>query len=280
MERIETLIQNLQQQLASKASSAQLLATAELLVMELRTPVNTCVQKVSVQMPYLYVHNNNVNVTEVKVEKLSNELLLNEEKQAEVEDKIAINVVEASLQTNTITDTPSYIQPKIFEETPKEHPKTNFLQKPTQILADALEEFFPAKGKINYNELLETLPTFSVQPTAAKQVFELNDVMVEEEESLNDIFKAPVAEVAQVIKEAPVKDLRKAIGINDKYLFINELFKGDEAMYEKCLKTINSFSVYPEAETWIRRELLVKMGWDEKSASTKQFYSLVARRFS
>ena len=55
MERIETLIQNLQHQLSNNASNAQLLTTAELLVVELRTPANTFIQKVSVQMPYVFV---------------------------------------------------------------------------------------------------------------------------------------------------------------------------------------------------------------------------------
>ena len=191
-------------------------------------------------------------------------------------EKVELPVVVFEDVDTNLENQPS----KTIEEPVLEVPRTALLQKPTQILANALEEFFPSKGKINFNEMLETLPTFSTQTTASKQVFELNDVMLENEESLNDVFKTPVVEVAQAIKEAPVKDLRKAIGVNDKYLFINELFKGDEAMYDKCIKTINSFSVYPEAETWIRRELLVKMGWDEKGIATKQFYNIVMRRFS
>ena len=285
MERIETLIQNLQHQLSNNASNAQLLTTAELLVVELRTPANTFIQKVSVQMPYVFVSdsekvktNTNIVVDETKIEAEYFEKI-SELKTAEAIE--AVEKVELPVVVFEDVDTNLENQPsKTIEEPVLEVPRTALLQKPTQILANALEEFFPSKGKINFNEMLETLPTFSTQTTASKQVFELNDVMLENEESLNDVFKTPVVEVAQAIKEAPVKDLRKAIGVNDKYLFINELFKGDEAMYDKCIKTINSFSVYPEAETWIRRELLVKMGWDEKGIATKQFYNIVMRRFS
>ena len=46
------------------------------------------------------------------------------------------------------------------------------------------------------------------------------------------------------------------------FLFINDLFRGDEAMYERSIKTINSFNIYPEAEYWISRELKVKLGWN------------------
>lgn len=281
MERIETLIQNLQQQLASKASTAHLLATAEMLVLELRKPINTSVQKVSVQMPYVFVSENlpiaeTTKTNEEILDDIKNILHPDEYILAAEPDNTITETAEK--QTEVITNNEANVAEThiVTEETQKK----SLLQKPTQILAEALEEFFPAKAKINFNEMLESLPTYAAQPNATKQVFELNDVIVDEnEESLNDVFSNPVLEVAQTIKETPVKDLRKAIGVNDKYLFINELFKGDEAMYEKCLKTINSFAVYPEAETWIRRELLVKMGWDEKASSTKQFYQIVMRRF-
>ncbi|OPZ17236.1 MAG: hypothetical protein BWZ05_01518 [Bacteroidetes bacterium ADurb.BinA245] len=74
--------------------------------------------------------------------------------------------------------------------------------------------------------------------------------------------------------------MRKAIGINDRFVFINELFRGDESMYERCIKTINSFNIYAEAEYWISRELKVKLGWDNNNPTVQQFDQLVKRRFS
>lgn len=99
-------------------------------------------------------------------------------------------------------------------------------------------------------------------------------------ESLNDRLRQGKAELVEVLKETPIKDLRKAIGINDRFLFINDLFRGDEVMYERSIKTINSFNIYPEAEYWISRELKVKLGWDNDLATVAQFDQLVKRRFS
>lgn len=79
---------------------------------------------------------------------------------------------------------------------------------------------------------------------------------------------------------SPIKDLRKAIGINDRYRFIHELFKGDETMFERSIKTINDFSIFPEAEFWVRRELKTKLGWNGDDALVQQFDQLVRRRFS
>ena len=119
------------------------------------------------------------------------------------------------------------------------------------------------------------IPTLSHQPKE-KEVNDLNT----QAESLNDKLKQGKTELVEILKETPVKDLRKAVGINDRFLFINELFRGDENMYERCIKTINSFNIYAEAEYWITRELKVKLGWNPDSTTVQHFDQLVKRRFS
>ena len=122
---------------------------------------------------------------------------------------------------------------------------------------------------------MSEIPTLSHQGKEK----EVND-MGGQEESLNDKLKQGKTELVERLKETPVKDLRKAIGINDRFHFINELFRGDENMYERCIKTINNFNIYAEAEYWITRELKVKLGWNNNSETVQHFDQLVKRRFS
>jgi len=51
-------------------------------------------------------------------------------------------------------------------------------------------------------------------------------------------------------------------------------------MYDRSIKTINSFNIYGEAELWIKRELKLKLGWNENSDVVHSFDQLVKRRFS
>lgn len=132
-----------------------------------------------------------------------------------------------------------------------------------------------AKTKAPAFNVLEEVPTLAHQP----QVKELNDVIGKWSESLNEKLSEKKTELAEKLKEEPLRDIRKAIGLNDRYIFITELFRGDEAMYERSLKTINHFSIYPEAEFWIQRELKLKLGWQEDHPFVKQFDQLVRRRF-
>jgi len=119
------------------------------------------------------------------------------------------------------------------------------------------------------------IPTLSHQPRDKGDLNGINN-----EESLNDKLRQGKTELMEVLKETPVKDLRKAVGINDRFLFINDLFRGDESMYERSIKTINGFNVYAEAEYWISRELKVKLGWNNEHPSVHHFDQLVKRRFS
>ena len=123
-------------------------------------------------------------------------------------------------------------------------------------------------------------PLFEI-PTLSHQqgVKEINELAEHQAESLNDRLRQEKTEVVEVLKHEPIKDLRKAIGINDRFVFINDLFRGDEAMYERSIKTINSFHIFQEAEYWISRELVVKLGWDKESEIVKHFIQLVKRRF-
>ena len=109
---------------------------------------------------------------------------------------------------------------------------------------------------------------------------ELNQRVAQSSTSLNERFRQGQVELGDKLGEMPVKDLRHAIGINDKFQFIQELFRGDIDTYERSVKTINEFHSLQEAEYWIERELKIRQGWEDDNRIVKQFYSLVRKRFT
>ena len=129
--------------------------------------------------------------------------------------------------------------------------------------------------------MIQAFPEKLVAPDEIKELISLNNIINNNEcIELNEQLKEERVEVIAKLEETPIRDLRKAISINDKYLFTNTLFRGDENMYERSIKTINSFSIYPEAQYWIQRELKVKLGWEENDDTVKHFDHLIKRRFS
>jgi hypothetical protein len=135
----------------------------------------------------------------------------------------------------------------------------------------------PSGHQIWMGDPLIEIPTLSHQSASR----EINDLVGGSNTSINDKLKSGnSAELGATLKASPVKELRKAIGVNDRFVFINELFRGDEAMYERSIKTINNFRILPEAEYWMERELKIKIGWDDSRDIVQHFYQLVRRRFS
>lgn len=72
----------------------------------------------------------------------------------------------------------------------------------------------------------------------------------------------------------PVADIRKAVGINDRFLFQRELFGGDGNKLNETLDAINACASYEEAH-----EMLKVFGWDETDANVEGFLKAVHRRF-
>lgn len=152
-----------------------------------------------------------------------------------------------------------------------EEPKTK--EKPYS----SYEKYLPADKTNTTDNISKPEPAVNFLVAEQKEVHESISTP---QESLNDKLKTSASEKEHILYEAPIKDLRTAIGINDRFRFIQELFRGDESVYERSIITINSFTQYNEAEYWIQRELKVKSGWDDSSEVVQQFNQLVRRRFS
>lgn len=61
------------------------------------------------------------------------------------------------------------------------------------------------------------------------------------------------------------------IGINDKYLFISELFNNSKDEYEECITALSEFTSYTDAISW----LSAKQTWDDENDIIQSFYSIL-----
>lgn len=250
MNRVETLCNKLLEQVKAGADTEAMLLTAQMIQSELlhlqskAGPVHRSatihIAAPAMPAPGVPKHAEEAGAGEDKIVEI---LKIDEaEVEAELEEirKNAETLNQISVQKKP---------PMLFD--PVEDTPTLTHQRPTS----------PEPMETRRSELHETLP-------------------VEKAASLNEKLREEKKELSQVLHEGSVKDLKKAIGLNDRFLYINELFRGDEVMYERSIKTINGFTIYPEAEYWIKRELKLKLGWNDSNPVVKQFDHLVRRRFS
>ena len=71
------------------------------------------------------------------------------------------------------------------------------------------------------------------------------------------------------------------MGLNEKILTINELFSGDQELFNKTVQDLNGMSGFPEARNYLISGVAADQGWGEKAKQkkAKTFIKLVRRRY-
>ena len=114
-------------------------------------------------------------------------------------------------------------------------------------------------------------PAPVAQPTA--EPVRLGDVLGGKTTTLADKMADDSAPTAAFNR---ITDLRKAIGLNDKFLMIRDLFDGDAARYEDTITTLNEFDDLDECMIYIVENFV----WNPDSEGAKLLVSLIERKLA
>ena len=104
----------------------------------------------------------------------------------------------------------------------------------------------------------------------------LGEVINHDVQTLADTIAPPRDVASELRRSEPVTDLRKAIGINDKFLLIRDLFGGDGEAYEKAVGTLNAFDDFDECMIYIAENY----AWNPNSDGAKLMMELLERKFA
>ena len=86
--------------------------------------------------------------------------------------------------------------------------------------------------------------------------------------------------VADRLSSKQVTDLRKSIGINERFTLINELFGGNQQLFMESIDKINNVNAYEEARIMLYEELAGKLKWNTDGNTFHVLDELVKRRFN
>lgn len=262
MERITSLVEQLQEALKKNADATQLLMITNQLQVELQAVVHQKAGTIGTQRVAVVLPASRMNTAVPQNQQKETIPVVKEEQPSEkILEVLQVNEDEVEAELEEIRQKAEFAQKMQAQQ------HTN---KPV-LLFDEEPEIPTLIHQPNYKE-----------PEKPEEKKEVNEAVAPGTQlSINDQLNEQKTEIGHKLSEsAHIRDLKKAIGINDRFVFINELFRGDEAMYERSIKTINNFSIYPEAQYWIERELKIKLGWDNEKPAVQEFYALVKRRFS
>ena len=83
--------------------------------------------------------------------------------------------------------------------------------------------------------------------------------------------------IATRIQKSTIQDIRQAIGINEKFLYVNELFNGDLGKYNKAIDEFNTLTTRQGVDTHLL-ELKVQNQWADENEAFVKFKSLLDRK--
>ena len=218
-----------------------------------------------------------IQVTE-EIRSTPQELQVTEEFQRvseEVQTTGKLQATQEELQTTTkqtVTDlkaeSPDDIQHKeVYHERPVTEP---------EITTDNLTETEEAKQN-NKPNLSET--TYDKEEDILQED-EKNDSQLRlvdsflKGKSINDLI-TDHHKLEFKLSNLPIDKIEKAIGVNDRFQFIRELFDNDAALFVDTIRNIDSMQNIEEAINFIRNTFK----WQKTETSLK-FLNLIKRRFS
>ena len=99
-----------------------------------------------------------------------------------------------------------------------------------------------------------------------------------QQRSLNDLFNEQKQDLGDKFQQTKITDLTKAMSINDKFLFIRELFKNKSEEFSRAIQTLNKCENIEEAFD-IMEGLKKQYFWDSTSSAYLALCDLVRRKF-
>lgn len=228
-------------------------------------------------------------------------------KVAVVEPKIEISEIKPKLEEVAKPEPkPSVQEPKptvskpevkstIPEIKPAPQPEIKVVTPPTKKMEEVTEKPAPkeAEKPVMKPDVPEVVVAKVVEPAAstqnpAKQVADTLFPEAQQEpvaeksqqRSLNDLFNEQKREnsLGDKFQQKKVVDLTKAMTINDKFLFIRELFKNKSEEFSRAIQTLNNCKDIEEAFD-IMEGLKKQYFWDSTSSAYLSLCDLVRRKF-
>lgn len=104
----------------------------------------------------------------------------------------------------------------------------------------------------------------------------------ENADEIADLFEFKSAtDLSEKLSDSPIKDLKASMSINERFLTISELFKGNAARYNEVIEVLNGLSAFDQAKSYLMKVVIPEFDWtaDKKQALAKRFIKKVNRRF-
>ncbi len=210
---------------------------------------------------------NKIYTNEAKVEAIDTEIenLLDEASKqfnAEAETKAQIIEQESVLDEQIIDDD---LPPEILDE--------NTTADNNSSKQEIIEETTPNKKIISDKKLSEKEES---KKKNTKKIVHVLDIETEDEEQ--EEIDDEIALMGEKLKKKAIKSLKQGIGINDKFMIINDLFEGRTKEFNAAIKELDN-QENQQAAIYLLEDMKDENLWESKDNAYIQLKSYVIRRY-
>ena len=215
-------------------------------------------------------------IPEEEPQTIRHELILDEADWAD-EDEDQKDISDEEIEIPPVTEV------KAREEEIAHEPEVIAEEK--EIELQPAEEVKPVEKEIEIPTVVEVKAKEpEPEPVVTTHVAEKAKTPEKEEVlTINERMSAKMAESRNATEQTnidKISDLKKAITLNEKLLYIKDLFNGYSLAYSEAIEILNRFTSLNEADLFLKKNYVVKNNWDGKPETTAKFYALLQRRYA
>ncbi|MGJ1416584.1 hypothetical protein [Sphingobacterium multivorum] len=159
---------------------------------------------------------------------------------------------------------------------PAEEEATTQIEEPTVFVTEVIEE--PKEVVIEQpQEVLIQEEINTVIEEAPARPLTLNEIISQQKQAG---VQNRVYQVNQSGNSDKLTDIKAGISLNDKLLFIKDLFNGYSLAYSEAVELLNRFTSYAEADAFLQTNYAIKNKWAEKPHTVEKLYNVLRRRYN
>ena len=151
---------------------------------------------------------------------------------------------------------------------PKEEKKAVISEpvtKTVEVAEPKIEEIITPKPQVKNTDLPKTSQTSVLGEKLGRDAPSYNESIAQKKDT----------DPSTKFQTKPIADLRKGLGINDRFYFTRELFNGNAELMSQALDQLNQMKDYKSAESFLETNFT----WEGNNEAVKAFIEIVRRRF-
>lgn len=161
--------------------------------------------------------------------------------------------------------------PEIAEEVVDEPVAEVATTEPEEVPVAEIEDEKPEEAPIE---------ELAVEKPAEKEPAKEEDEVITRNQKISAQMGDKAVSKTEQANIKPISDIKLAITLNDKLLYVKDLFNGYNLAYSEAIEILNRFNTFEEAQRFLKTNYVTKNNWEGKAATADKFYALLRRRYA